>query len=63
MTQTFTQTSDKPYDRHHYKLVCNDGRELVFEYYQDVQSVWFQTPSDVLSHIEVLDKKKTKGFK
>jgi hypothetical protein len=66
MTETFEQTSDKPYDRHHYKLVYTNGQSIVFEDYMNVQARWFQTPSQFLSHIEVLDipqKNKKKGFK
>lgn len=65
MTQTFKQTCDKPYDRHHYKLVYSNGNEVVFDNYQDVNAAWFQTPSDFVSHVEVLDipEKKSKGFK
>lgn len=63
MTQTFTQTSNKPYDKHHYKLVYSNQQEVIFENYADVQAAWFQTPSDFVSHIEVIDKKEVKGFK
>ena len=63
MTETFKQTSDEPYDRHNYKLVYSNGQEVFFETYMEVQAAWFQTPSDFVSHIEVLDKKKSKGFK
>jgi hypothetical protein len=65
MTKTFKQTCDKPYDRHHYKLVLSNGNELIFDNYEDVQAVWFQTAKQFLSHVEVLDKKtksKAKGF-
>lgn len=62
--KTFAQTSDRPYDRHDYKLVLTDGREIIFDNYEDVQLTWFQTASQFLSHVEVLDKKqKSKGFK
>jgi hypothetical protein len=62
--KTFKQTSDEPYLRHHYKLVYNDGREVIFNNYEDVQLTWFQTAGQFLSHIEVLDiKEKSKGFK
>lgn len=66
MTQTFQQTCDKPYDRHHYKLTYTNGQSIVLEDYMDVQAHWFQTPQQFLSHVEVLDipekKKKKKGF-
>ena len=65
MTETFKQTCDKPYDRHHYKLFYSNGQSIVLEDYLDVQAHWFQTPEQFLSHVEVLDipkKKKKKGF-
>ncbi len=61
--KVFKQTSDEPYDRHNYKLVTDNGGELVFDNYEDVQVYWFQHGGNFLSHIEVLDKKKSKGFK
>jgi len=62
--KAFKQTSDDPYIRHHYKLIFSDGREVIFDNYEEVQVTWFQTPGHFLSHIEVLDiKEKTKGFK
>jgi len=63
MTQTFKQTCDKPYDRHDYKVVYDDGKEIVFNNYEDVQITWFQHGGNFLSHIEVMDKKQSKGFK
>jgi len=61
--ETFKQTSDEPYLRHHYKLVYSNGQSVVFDNYTDVQMSWFQTPSEFVSHIEVLDIKEKKGFK
>ena len=61
--KVFKQTSDEPYDRHDYKLITDNGGELVFDNYEDVQLYWFQHGGNFLSHIEVLDKKKNKGFK
>jgi hypothetical protein len=64
MTKTFKQTCDKPYNRHKYKLIFTNEREVLFDDYEDVQLTWFQTPNQFLSHVEVLDKKqKKKGFK
>ena len=54
---------EKPYDRHDYKIVFEDGREVIVDNYEDVQVTWFQRGGKYLSHIEVLDKKKCKGFK
>lgn len=61
--ETFQQTSNEPYVRHDYKLVYEDGKEVVFDNYEDVQRIWFQYGGNFLSHVEVLDKKKSKGFK
>lgn len=65
--KTFKQTCDKPYDRHDYKLICEDGREFIFDNYEDIQVSWFQCSGIFLSHVEVLDKvvekQKSKGFK
>jgi len=63
MMKTFKQTSNEPYIRHDYKLVAEDGTEVLFDNYEDVQVYWFQRSGLYLSHIEVLDKKKSKGFK
>jgi hypothetical protein len=60
----FKQTSDEPYLRHDYKLIFEDGREVIFDNYEDVQVTWFQCGGNFLSHIEVLDRKQeAKGFK
>jgi hypothetical protein len=63
MTSTFKQTCDKPYDRHDYKVVYENGNQIIFDNYEDAQLTWFQNGGNFLSHIEVLDKKKSKGFK
>lgn len=66
MMETFSQTSDQPYNRHNYKLYYTTGKTIVFDNYEDVQLTWFQTSPDFLSHVEVLDKekpRKSKGFK
>lgn len=62
----FTQTCDKPYDRHHYKVVFKDGRKVVYcESWEQAQATWFQwSGMRVLDHIEVCEvrKSKPKGF-
>ena len=67
LPKSFSQTSNGPYDRHDYKLVYSNGQSKVFSDYMELQATWFQTPSQFLGHVEVLDKKKekklTKGFK
>jgi hypothetical protein len=60
---TFTQTSDKPYLRHHYKLHFKNKKPITFDNYQDVLMTWFNNSKEDLYYIEVLDiKKKSKGF-
>ena len=69
----FTQTSDAPYDRHHYKIHyhCSDNgcETKIVESWEEVQEIWWNTISQFISHVEVLDipNKKTKksngGFK
>lgn len=58
--EVFKQTSDEPYLRHDYKVIFANGNFVVFDNYEDVQRTWFQTPHQLLSYVEVLDKKKTK---
>ena len=61
--QYFTETSSEPYDRHHYKVIKSTGEHVVVESWEQAQSIWWNSPPHFLSHIEVLDKKETKGFK
>lgn len=63
----FSQTCDKSYNRHDYKLVYTNGNADVYDDYMDLQAAWFQTANRFLSHVEILDKKKKtktnpKGF-
>tara|TARA_R110002020_G_scaffold388585_1_gene599285 strand:+ start:303 stop:533 length:231 start_codon:yes stop_codon:yes gene_type:complete len=59
----FERTSDLPYDRHKYKVHTKTGRTHIFDDYEQVRAIWFQS-KQLLSHIEVLDKEtKQKGFK
>ncbi len=61
--QYFEVSSDKLYDRHIYRLYSTDGKYMDFEDYDLLRSVWFQTASQFLSHVEVIDKRKQpKGF-
>lgn len=60
----FQQTSDEPYLRHDYKVVFENGEEVIFDNYEDVQLLWWNRTGNFLSHIEVLDRKQeAKGFK
>jgi len=58
----FTESSSEPYDRHHYKVIKTDGMSLTVESWGEAQSIWWNTPSSFLSHIDVIDKKEVKGF-
>ncbi len=63
----FSQTSNKSYDRHHYKIVYKD-RSIVVESWDEVQEYWWnncRSPFFEGTVIEVIDKpkKKSKGFK
>ena len=64
--QWFAQTCDKPYDRHHYKIVCHD-KSFVVESWDEVQEYWWNRGRNapVPPVIEVVDKPKpkSKGFK
>lgn len=57
----FTVTSDEPYDRHTYKVVYHDGKEKVVDSWEEVQSIWWNSVSYFVSHVEVMDRKKTKS--
>lgn len=62
MTQTFTCTSDAPYNRHSYKLYLKNDKTIIFDDYEEAQVYWFkhvQVP-DYLDVIEVIDKPKRK---
>ena len=62
----FSQTSDEPYDRHHYKIVSKHYATFIVESWDEVQEWWWNHCNMINfdARIEVLDKpKKTKGFK
>ena len=57
----FSQTCNKPYDRHLYKIVCKN-KSVVLDSWEEVQEYWWNNMafnSDMI--VEVLDKKR--GFK
>ena len=60
----FEQTSNEPYDRHHYKIVCQD-QSFVVQSWQEVIEYWWNRRHFVSPVIEVIDKPKpkSKGFK
>jgi len=51
----FTESSKEPYIRHRYKVVKSDGDFIIFDNWEDAQILWWNTPAQFLSHIEVLD--------
>jgi hypothetical protein len=65
----FELTSEESYDRHDYKVVMKDGRTFTTSDWETAQMIWFQNPSQFISHIEVLDKSDStknqfnRGFK
>ena len=62
----FSQTSDAPYDRHHYKIVSKQYATFIVESWDEVQEWWWNhcNTFNFDAVIEVLDKpkKKSKGF-
>jgi len=60
----FSQTCNKPYDRHYYKMVCK-SKSVVLESWEEVQEYWWNNIAlnpDMI--VEVIDKpKQRKGFK
>ena len=62
----FGQTSDEPYDRHHYKIVSKHYATFIVESWDEVQEWWWNNcrlPTfDAVVH--VIDKPQLKkGFK
>ena len=64
----FSQTSNEPYDRHHYKIVCS-SKSFVVESWNEVQEWWwnnYNLPTfDAVVHVidKPKPKKQSKGFK
>ena len=66
MTTNFQQTSNEPYDRHHYVLVLKTGQAYTYEDYEQLRAAWFNSSgSGNLSHVVVTDAitAQPKGFK
>jgi len=51
----FTETSKDPYIRHRYKMVDTNGDFVIFDNWEDTHQMWWNTPAQFLSHIEILD--------
>lgn len=58
LPEYFTQSSELPYDRHKYKLFLSNGQVETYDWYDELQARWFQTPKQFLSHVEVVNRKK-----
>ena len=64
-TKYFSQTCNKPYDRHHYKIIC-PTKSFVVESWDEVQEYWWNNcKSSIFEEtiVQVIDKPKSKGFK
>ena len=61
----FSQTSDEPYDRHHYRIVCQN-KSFVVESWDEVQEWWWNNcrlPTfNAVVHVIDIPRPK-KGFK
>ena len=61
----FSQTSDTPYDRHHYKIVCQN-KSFVVESWDEVQEWWWNncrlSTFNAVVHVIDIPRPK-KGFK
>ena len=63
MSKFFTQTSDKLYNRHDYKVIHKNKKSIVFDNYEDMKTYWYMN-QNVVKCVNVLNKKtKSKGFK
>ena len=58
----FTETSVELYDRHTYNLVSKTGETINVDNWLQAREIWWNRKA-FLSHVEVLDVKKSKGFK
>ena len=57
--QYFTLSSDELYDRHHYKVISKLGETITVDNWEDLRTIWWNK-KDFLSHVEVIDKPKTR---
>ena len=63
----FSQTSNGPYDRHHYKIVSKT-KTIVVESWDEVQEYWWNNCNSpwfegAVVHVIDKPKEKSKGFK
>ena len=62
----FSQTSDKLYDRHHYKIVSKNYATFIVKSWDEVQEWWWNhchmINFDAVVHVIDKPKSKPKGF-
>lgn len=61
MDNTYRQTSDEPYLRHHYKVVYKNQKPVVVDNYADVHSLWKTTHPEYIEVLDIANKKKSGG--
>lgn len=65
--QWFSQSSDKPYDRHQYVVTIPSGKKITFDDYEIMRAYWFQQYSNfktcIVDVIDIPTKPKPSGFK
>ena len=57
--QYFTLSSEELYDRHHYKVISKLGETITVDNWEDLRTIWWNK-KNFLSHVEVIDKPKTR---
>jgi hypothetical protein len=64
--KTFKQTSDKPYDRHEYRIRFDNGKAITFPDYASMQEFWWTKitawGNKRNAVVEVVDINKKQGF-
>ena len=62
----FSQTSDVPYDRRHYKIVSKQYATFIVESWDEVQEWWWNNCNalnfNAVVHVVNKPRKKSKGF-
>lgn len=67
LPKVFSETSDKSYDKHYYRVLLKNNTSKEFDNYEDLKYFWFQHSQipDFLDVVTIHDKKiksKPKGF-
>ena len=70
LPEFFTEYCPQPYDRHTYTVFMENGSKFPFDDFIQMRNFWFkcvqQGISNILSHVEIVDKKEQetagKGF-